>query len=195
MPAQLGILIGPKGRGANMRAIAEACVRGEVLARVAAIVSPVDGTPAVEWARASGLKVEVVAPGEDYGRRLVFAVAGCDWLCLAGYLRLLPDEVLEAFPDKILNIHPALLPKYGGKGMYGLRVHEAVLAAGEVETGCTVHLVTKNYDEGPPILQTRCPVLTGDTPETLAARVLELEQRTYSRALRAVLESSESRFA
>ncbi|MFN3683119.1 MAG: formyltransferase family protein, partial [Fimbriimonadaceae bacterium] len=111
----------------------------------------------------------------------------CTLVCLAGYMRLLPKEVLDSFPNRVLNIHPALLPKFGGKGMYGMRVHEAVLRAGEAESGCTVHLVNERYDEGPIVVQLRCPVLPDDTPETLAARVLELEHRAYPEAVRKVL--------
>ncbi|HSI73564.1 MAG TPA: formyltransferase family protein, partial [Fimbriimonas sp.] len=90
-------------------------------------------------------------------------------------------------PNRVLNIHPALLPKFGGKGMYGRRVHEAVLAAGETESGCTIHLVTPVYDEGPIILQKTCPVLEGDTPETLATRVLQVEHEAYPEALAKVI--------
>jgi phosphoribosylglycinamide formyltransferase-1 len=102
-------------------------------------------------------------------------------------MTLLPSAVVSAYPGKILNIHPALLPKFGGKGMYGLRVHEAVLAAGEKESGCTVHFVNEDYDDGPPLYQAKCPVLPDDTPETLAERVLELERDAYPEALRLAL--------
>src|SRR4051812_20508112 len=103
-----------------MMAIARACAAARIPAEVKVVVSPVDGTPAVENARSMGLDVAIVPPNEPgYGVALVKALDGCDWICLAGYLRLLPVEVLRAFPNRILNIHPALLPKFGGKGMYG----------------------------------------------------------------------------
>ena len=105
-------------------------------------------------------------------------------VCLAGFLRLLPEEVLRSRP--VLNIHPSLLPKFGGKGMYGLRVHEAVIQARETESGCTVHRVTPVYDEGEVVVQMRCPVMAEDTPESLAARVLELEQQAYPEAVRRI---------
>lgn len=92
------------------------------------------------------------------------------------------------FPDRVLNIHPSLLPKYGGKGMYGIRVHEAVLAAGDSESGCTVHLVNEVYDDGAVLVQLRCPVEPGDTPETLAARVLECEKQAFPMAINKVLD-------
>ncbi|MBS1583600.1 MAG: phosphoribosylglycinamide formyltransferase [Bacteroidetes bacterium] len=98
---------------------------------------------------------------------------------LAGFLRLVPAEMVRAFPDRIVNIHPALLPKYGGRGLYGEHVHRAVLAAGEAESGITIHLVNERYDEGRHLFQARCPVLPGDTPATLAARIHELEHRHY----------------
>jgi phosphoribosylglycinamide formyltransferase-1 len=100
---------------------------------------------------------------------------------------VLPLEVLSLFPNRVLNIHPALLPKFGGKGMYGHHVHEAVLAAGEAESGCSVHFVNERYDEGAVILQKVCPVLPDDTPDTLAARVLVLEHQAYPEALAKVI--------
>jgi len=109
----------------------------------------------------------------------ILSVQGIDFLILAGFLWLIPGYILRAYPSRILNIHPALLPKYGGKGMYGMRVHEAVLASGDQESGITVHYVNEHYDEGQIIFQARCRVEPGDTPETLAKRVHELEYRHY----------------
>ncbi|HXH62363.1 MAG TPA: formyltransferase family protein, partial [Fimbriimonadaceae bacterium] len=111
-----------------------------------------------------------------------------DVVCLAGFMVLLPVNIVHKYAGRILNIHPALLPKFGGKGMYGIRVHQAVIAAGEKESGCSVHVVTEKYDEGPILLQKRCPVLTDDTPETLADRVLDLEHTAYPEALKLVVE-------
>ncbi|MEZ5070174.1 MAG: phosphoribosylglycinamide formyltransferase [Bacteroidales bacterium] len=105
----------------------------------------------------------------------VLQEARIDFLVLAGFLWLVPGELVEAYPGRIVNIHPALLPAYGGKGMYGQRVHEAVLAAGEKESGITIHHVNAKYDEGDVIFQARCPVEAGDTPDVLAARVHALE--------------------
>jgi len=106
-----------------------------------------------------------------------------DLLVLAGYLKLVPAEVIAAFRGRILNIHPALLPAFGGPGMYGKRVHEAVLAAGVPESGCTVHLVDEEYDRGEILAQARVPVLPGDTAETLAARVLAEEHKLLPRVV------------
>ncbi len=102
-----------------------------------------------------------------------------DWIVLAGFLWLVPAALVEAFPGRIINIHPALLPKYGGKGMYGRHVHEAVLKAGEKESGITIHYVNERYDEGNIIFQARCPVDPSDTPESLAGKIRELEHRHY----------------
>jgi phosphoribosylglycinamide formyltransferase-1 len=100
-----------------------------------------------------------------------------DLIVLAGFLWLVPQNLLQAFPKRIINIHPALLPRYGGKGMHGRHVHAAVVQAGEKESGITVHYINEEYDKGAFILQERCPVLPDDTPEALAARVLQLEHK------------------
>jgi len=102
---------------------------------------------------------------------------------LAGFLWLVPDNLLSAFPGRIVNIHPALLPKYGGKGMYGMHVHEAVVANGETETGITIHTVDAEYDRGEILFQARCTVLPADTPETVAAKVHELEHQYFPKVV------------
>jgi len=106
-----------------------------------------------------------------------------DAIVLAGFLLKIPDLIIEAYPRKIINIHPALLPKFGGKGMYGMKVHSAVLEAGEKETGITIHYVNSNYDEGDIIFQAKCPVLSGDTPESVAQRVHALEYEYFPRII------------
>lgn len=113
-----------------------------------------------------------------------------DLVVLAGFMRLLPADLVSAFPQRIVNIHPALLPKFGGKGMYGHHVHEAVIAAGETESGITIHYVNERYDEGKHILQVKCPVLSNDTPESLAARVHALEHEHYPRMVEEILAPS-----
>lgn len=104
---------------------------------------------------------------------------GIDFIILAGFLWLIPPCITSAYPNRIINIHPALLPAYGGKGMYGHHVHEAVIAAGEKESGITIHYVNEHYDEGTPIFQTRCRVEPQDTPDTLAAKIHGLEYRYF----------------
>lgn len=108
---------------------------------------------------------------------------GIGLVVLAGFMRLVPPALVRAFPQRIVNIHPALLPKYGGKGMYGHHVHAAVIAAGETESGITIHYVNERYDEGEHLFQARCPVLPGDTPDTLAERVHGLEHAHYPKVV------------
>lgn len=155
---------------------------------IANVIAPKEDAPAVETARSIGLKTIIVPYGETFEAGLLMALDDVDWICLAGFLRLLPETVVHRWNGRILNIHPALLPKFGGKGMYGMHVHEAVLAAGEKESGCSIHFVTEQYDEGAVFMQAKCPVLPDDSPETLAARVLALEHETYYKALKAAID-------
>ena len=114
---------------------------------------------------------------------------GIDFIVLAGFLARVPDCILHAYPNKMINIHPSLLPKFGGKGMYGDRVHEAVIAAGEKESGITIHYTNEHYDEGAIICQVKCPVLPEDTPDDLAHRIHALEYDTYPKVIEKLLES------
>jgi len=175
-----------------MRAIIEACRDGRIPdSTVVAVVGARDDAPAMHNARALGVDTAVVNPREFpdpdmYGDALLWVLqkAQPDLICLAGYMRLLPARVVQAYPMRIMNIHPALLPLFGGKGMYGLKVHQAVLESGMKVTGCTVHFVDEQYDTGPIILQRCVPIRSEDTPETLAARVLPVEHETYLEAIR-----------
>lgn len=134
--------------------------------------------PAVGIAERAGVETRVIAgPIREADLLATLAERRIDWVVLAGYLRLLP--VPPAYEGRIVNIHPALLPDFGGPGMYGLHVHRAVLASGAERSGCTVHLCDGAYDAGPILEQRECPVLPGDTPETLAARVFALELEAY----------------
>lgn len=112
-----------------------------------------------------------------------FKVDDIEFIVLAGFLWKIPDALIHAYPGKIVNIHPALLPKYGGKGMYGNHVHEAVIANKETESGITIHLVDEVYDHGKIIFQTKCEVKEDDTPDTLAARIHELEHKHYAKVI------------
>jgi phosphoribosylglycinamide formyltransferase-1 len=112
---------------------------------------------------------------------------GIDFIVLAGFLLKIPAPVLKAFPNKVINIHPALLPNYGGKGMYGHHVHEAVVAAGERESGITIHYVNENYDEGAIIFQARCEVTPDDTPETVAEKVHQLEYKYFPKTIQSIV--------
>ena len=159
-------------------------------ARVEIVIGPKADAPALGIAESLGIRTAVVPYGDGYDVRMIEALGDCQWLCLAGFLRIVPPTVLRHLGGTVLNIHPSLLPKHGGKGMYGIAVHEAVLAAREEESGCTVHYVNEVYDDGKIVLQTRCPVLPTDTAETLAARILELEHATYPAALRKAIDET-----
>lgn len=125
------------------------------------------------------------ADGEALGALHRFHI---DFIVLAGFLLKVPAPVLHDYPEKIVNIHPALLPKFGGKGMYGARVHEAVIAAGEKESGITIHYIDEHYDEGSVIFQATCPVMPGDTPDTLATRVHQLEYEYFPKVIEGVIQ-------
>jgi phosphoribosylglycinamide formyltransferase-1 len=112
---------------------------------------------------------------------------GVDFIVLAGFLLKIPENILSFYPDRVVNIHPALLPKYGGKGMYGMKVHEAVVANGEKESGITIHYVNEQYDEGAIISQYKCEVLPGDSPEDVAQKVHELEYEYFPRVIEKVI--------
>lgn len=118
----------------------------------------------------------------------VFHEAGIDFLVLAGFLWKVPSALINAYPRRVVNIHPALLPKFGGKGMYGQYVHEAVLQAGEMESGITIHYVDEHYDNGDIIFQTACPIIEGDTAETIAQRIHLLEHLHYPRVVEEVVK-------
>ena len=131
------------------------------------------------------LEKEQFFRGNGYAEEL--KKAGITLIVLAGFLWKVPDTLINAYPGKIINIHPALLPKYGGKGMYGNHVHEAVINAGEKESGITIHFVDKLYDHGKHIFQAKCPVLSGDTPEKLAQRIHQLEHAHYASVIENLL--------
>ena len=127
---------------------------------------------------------------DEFARTMLDALRDrqIDMILLAGYLRKIPDAVIAAYPEKIVNIHPSLLPEFGGHGMYGIRVHEAVIASGETRSGATVHFVNEEYDKGRIIKQNHVPVMPDDTPESLAERVLRCEHRLYPDALEQLLD-------
>lgn len=185
---RLGVLA--SGGGSNLQSIIDRSLDGSLSADVVAVISNNSGAKALERARnhgIDGLHVSAVTEGsfEAADRRIVreFSVRKVDLVVLAGFMKQVGPALLETFRGRIINIHPALLPKFGGKGMYGMRVHEAVIAAGETESGPTVHLVDSEYDHGPALAQRRVPVFPGDTPETLQVRVLEEEHDLLPRTI------------
>jgi formyltetrahydrofolate-dependent phosphoribosylglycinamide formyltransferase len=173
------------GSGRTLVNLAERIREGRLQAEIALVVASKECLGA-ERARGLGLPTRVIR-GNVSGADLEHLCREhrIDWVVLAGYLRLLP--VPASLAGRIVNIHPALLPDFGGEGMYGHHVHEAVLKAGRRISGCTVHLCDENYDRGRIVLQMECPVMENDTPETLAARVFALECEAYPAALELLL--------
>ena len=178
-----------------MQALIDAAHDGRIPGEVGLVVSTSPGAPALERAQAAGVPARLIPAEEfptpdalDEALAHAFEEAKVDLICLAGYMRLLTPPFLNRFHGRIMNIHPGLLPAFGGRGFYGRRVHEAVLAAGAKVSGATVHFVDEEYDHGPIILQREVPVEPGDTPETLAARVLTAEHEAYPEAVRRFAE-------
>ena len=169
------------GGGTNLQALIDAQARGELKnAKIAAVLSSRDGAYALERARKAGIPGYVVArkdfpSNRDMTRALVARLRELDigLVVLAGFLHILTEEMVQAYPNAILNVHPALIPSFCGAGYYGLRVHEAALAYGVKVTGATVHFVNEEPDGGPIVLQKAVDVLPGDTPEALQRRVME----------------------
>jgi len=185
---KVGVLI--SGRGSNLKALIEACADPAFPAAIALVISNKADAGGLEHARAAGIPCKVISH-RDYPTREAFDAgldralreAGVELVCNAGFMRILSDGFVAAWHDRQLNIHPSLLPSFKG-----LHVHERVLEAGVRITGATVHFVRPAMDEGPIVAQAAVPVLPGDTPDSLAARVLEAEHRLYPLALRLVAE-------
>lgn len=173
-----------------MRTIVAASQDGTLKADLALLISNNRTSAALAWAADSGFPHVHLSPKStgsedalDQAHLGALKEAEVDLIVLAGYMRKIGPKVLAAYPNRILNIHPALLPKYGGQGMYGGRVHEAVIANQDTESGVTVHLVDGEYDTGPVVAQAKVPVLPEDTPEDLAKRVLAQEHSLYTETL------------
>ena len=178
---QKNIAIFASGSGTNAENIIRH-IQGNKDVNVALVVS--NKPDAYVLVRAANLHVpsltltrEEFARGEELAR--LMKERGIDFIVLAGFLLRVPEALIEAYPGRIVNIHPALLPKYGGKGMYGDRVHRAVVEAGERESGITIHLIDEQYDRGTTVFQAKCPVLPGDTPDDVARKVHALEYAHY----------------
>ena len=177
------IAIFASGTGTNAQKIVSYCQTQENV-EVALIVSNKPTAPVLTFAEESGIPTLLINRSSFYQSEDIlkkFAAYSIDFVVLAGFLWLVPEYLITAYPRRIINIQPALLPKYGGKGMYGMNVHRAVKAAGEDETGITIHYVNKYYDEGAIIFQKSCSIATGDTPEVIAKKVQKLEHEFYPR--------------
>ena len=186
---RLRLAVLASGRGSNLVALQEAIDAGLFDATVVLVASNNSAAGALAWAREHGIDALHVSSKthDDPGAALLAALAqhATDVLVLAGYMKLLDPRVVAAFRGRAVNIHPAPLPRFGGPGMFGMHVHEAVLAAGATSSGPTVHMVDDRYDEGEIIAHREVPVVPGDTPASLAARVLAAEHDLYWRAIAA----------
>jgi phosphoribosylglycinamide formyltransferase 1 len=181
MPMHVAVAV--SGRGTNLEALLRA-LGPDAPARVVVVLSSRPDAAALERAAAQAIPgVALRDPADPAEWLQVLERHAVDLVVLAGYVRLVPSGVIARFRGRIINVHPALLPSFGGNGMYGRRVHEAVLASGARESGATVHLVDEVYDRGAILGQVRVPVLPGDDPERLAARVLEVEHRLLPAAV------------
>jgi phosphoribosylglycinamide formyltransferase-1 len=159
--------------------------------RVSCICTNRADAPVIERARRLSVPILIFSKSDFYESTRVLDYLReykADWVVLAGFLWLVPDPLISRYPNRIINIHPALLPKYGGKGMYGHHVHEAVLANREKQSGITIHLIDPEYDKGPVLFQATCPVKPHDTPESLAARVHELEYRFFPKVIEETIQ-------
>lgn len=193
-----GVAVFASGSGSNFKALIDASRDGRLQARIVGLLASAPDIGAIQKARDAGIPWRVIPKASSYSSQEL-----ADWMLetlreldtrlivLAGYLRKIPDPVLSAYPGAVLNIHPSLLPRHGGKGFYGLNVHQAVLDSGDTETGCTVHLVESEYDTGPVLEASRIPVHPSTTAEHLAARVLRLEHELLPRVVQRHLDTLE----
>ncbi len=178
------------GRGSNLKSLIEACAAPHFPAEIVLVISNVTRAGGLEYARTAGIPA-VVVPHREYASRETFdaaiearlSQAGAEFVCLAGFMRILSEAFVRQWQGRLINIHPSLLPAFRG-----VEVHEQVIQSGVRISGCTVHYVIPELDAGPPIAQAAVPVHAGDTPESLAARVLEQEHRLYPLALKLIAE-------
>lgn len=181
--------------GSSMRAIVNALRDGRLSGEARIVISNNEAAPALAWARDNGVATAHLSQAKlggggdlDAAIRDALIDAGAEWVVLSGYMRRIGSKTLAAFPNRILNVHPAMLPKHGGEGMYGARVHQAVIASGDRASGITIHLVDSEYDRGPIVAQRKVLLNPGDTAETLAARVQATEPEFYVVTLKRIDE-------
>jgi phosphoribosylglycinamide formyltransferase-1 len=194
----LAVLI--SGGGSNLQALIDACARPDFPAQICVVISNRPDAYGLERAKTAGIPAELVDHKQYTGRETfeaalqdVLADYPVDLICLAGFMRILTAGFINQWPSKIINTHPALLPKFGGKGMFGENVHKAVLAAGETESGASIHYVIPEVDQGPLILQKSVQVLPDDTVETLSARVIAQEHVAYAEAVKLIATQRQDR--
>ncbi len=188
------IVVFASGSGSNFQAVIEAAESGEIECTITGLITNNESAGAIEKAEEAGIPFRIMKPSEyrnpdEYAEALSSQLDKWqpDLIVLAGYLAKIPAPIIRRYPEKIINIHPSLLPKYGGKGYYGERVHKAVMEAGETQSGCTVHFVNEVYDDGPIIAQKKVDVYPGDTPKTLAGRILKEEHKLLPSVIQKIL--------
>lgn len=190
------LVVFASGSGSNFQSIIDAISEGKLTANIVGFISNNETATSVKRAKKNDIPVLIISESQfkdqdTYSDTLLSKLDewNADVLILAGFLKKIPSKIISAYENNILNIHPSLLPKYGGKGFFGMKVHEAVIANNETESGCSVHIVTEEYDEGPVIGQSKVSVLASDTSSDLAERVLEQEHKLYPLLIKKHLES------
>lgn len=185
------IAILASGSGSNAENIAK-YFEGSDYARVSFIIANNPEAYVLERAKKLGIEAAVVTKQQFMEADSIIAMLkerNIDFVVLAGFLLLVPQKLIQAYPGKIVNIHPALLPKHGGKGMYGDRVHKAVVECGDSESGITIHLIDEQYDKGTTFFQAKCPVLPSDTPDDVAAKVHALEYEHFPHVIEEIMHT------
>jgi formyltetrahydrofolate-dependent phosphoribosylglycinamide formyltransferase len=188
------IVVFASGSGTNFQAIIDAVFQKSIYAEITGLITNNPDATAIERAQKKGIPFRILR-SNDYNDYQLYTSDLLnqldewkpDLIVLAGYLKKIPIKVIRRYENRIINIHPALLPKYGGKGFYGINVHRAVIAAGEKESGCTVHIVTEEYDRGPILGQIKVPVKKGDSPEILQQRILKQEHMLLPQVINKLL--------
>lgn len=181
------------GSGTNFQSVIDAAESGRLDAEITGLITNKPDIGAIERAKEASIPVRIIDPryktSDEHANELLEALAEFlpDLIVLAGYLQKIPDKVIDRYSGKIINIHPSLLPKYGGKGFYGMHVHRAVIESGDPESGCTVHYVDTIYDNGSIIRQKRVSVAPGETPESLAAKILKEEHKLLPETINQLL--------
>lgn len=190
------IAVFASGSGTNFQAVIDAIKKGQIRAEISGLLASKDGIEAIIRAKKSSIPVYILTDEERFIPHKYLETLNAildkwdpDLIVLAGYLKKIPPEIIGKYENKIINIHPSLLPKYGGKGYYGLKVHEAVIENHETESGCSVHIVTTEYDQGPVLDRIIVPVYPGDTPEVLQKRVLTQEHLLLPRVIKQILNN------
>ncbi|HRT67585.1 MAG TPA: phosphoribosylglycinamide formyltransferase [Bacteroidota bacterium] len=188
--ANLRLAVFASHEGTNLQALIDAQKEGRLLAEIVCVISNNSNSGALHRAKAANIPAyhisdKMFVSNDDYVKALIDILDkhNANLIILAGYMKMIPIEIIRKYKNHILNIHPALLPKYGGKGMFGLNVHKAVIEAGDKVSGATVHIVNEEYDKGRILNQVQVEVLPDDTPETLAARILPFEHKLYAETI------------